>query len=237
MARHADDSSTEETTVSDENRAGGGFFHRGDDEGYAQDDGVRGETTYADPELDRGPTVTPEGQAVAREKFGGVNWGASFFGWLVAVALAVLLTSIAGAVAAGVGATTEITQSDAERAAGTIGVVAAVVLLLVLLVGYYTGGYVAGRMSRFDGGRQGLAVWVIGLIVTLIAVAVGWVFGDQYNVLDRVDLPRIPIPTDQVSSGGIITGLVVIVVTALAAMAGGTVGRRYHAKVDRHLAA
>jgi len=70
-----------------------------------------------------------------------------------------------------------------------------------------------------------------------VAVAVGWIFGDQYNVLDRIDLPRIPIPTDQVSSGGIITGLVVVVVTALAAMAGGTVGRRYHVKVDRHLAA
>ena len=233
MARHADDSSTEETTVSDENRAGGGFFHRGDDEGYAQDDGVRGETTYADPELDRGPTVTPEGQAVAREKFGGVNWGASFFGWLVAVALAVLLTSIAGAVAAGVGATTEITQSDAERAAGTIGVVAAVVLLLVLLVGYYTGGYVAGRMSRFDGARQGLGVWAIGLLVTVVAVVLGAVFGRQYNILDRVDLPRVPFSTDQLGWGTLVTGLVVLFGTLLVAMLGGAVGHRYHNRVDR----
>jgi len=233
MARHADDSSTEETTVSDENRAGGGFFHRGDDEGYAQDDGVRGETTYADPELDRGPTVTPEGQAVAREKFGGVNWGASFFGWLVAVALAVLLTSIAGAVAAGVGATTEITQSDAERAAGTIGVVAAVVLLLVLLVGYYTGGYVAGRMSRFDGARQGLGVWAIGLLVTVVAVVLGAVFGRQYNILDRVDLPRVPFSTDQLGWGTLVTGLVVLFGTLLVAMLGGSVGHRYHHRVDR----
>ena len=233
MARHADDSSTEETTVSDENRAGGGFFHRGDDEGYAQDDGVRGETTYADPELDRGPTVTPEGQAVAREKFGGVNWGASFFGWLVAVALAVLLTSIAGAVAAGVGATTEITQSDAERAAGTIGVVAAVVLLLVLLVGYYTGGYVAGRMSRFDGARQGLGVWAIGLLVTVVAVVLGAVFGRQYNSLDRVDLPRVPFSTDQLGWGTLVTGLVVLFGTLLVAMLGGSVGHRYHHRVDR----
>ena len=177
--------------------------------------------------------MTPEGQAAAREKFGGVNWGASFFGWLVAVALAVLLTSIAGAVAAGVGATTEITQSDAERAAGTIGVVAAVVLLLVLLVGYYTGGYVAGRMSRFDGARQGFGVWAIGLLVTVVAVVLGAVFGRQYNILDRVDLPRVPFSTDQLGWGTLVTGLVVLFGTLLVAMLGGSVGHRYHHRVDR----
>ncbi len=75
------------------------------------------DTTYDEPVIDRGPMVTPEGQAAARDKFGGINWGASFFGWLVAVALAVLLTSIAGAIAAGVGATTNVTQSEAEREA------------------------------------------------------------------------------------------------------------------------
>lgn len=234
MARHADDSSTDDTTVSDETRAGGGIFHRrDDDEGYAQEDGVRRNTVYADPELDRGPTVTPEGQAAAREKFGGVNWGSAFFGWLVAVALAVLLTSIAGAVAAGVGATTEITQSDAERAAGTIGVVAAIVLLVVLLIGYYTGGYVAGRMSRFDGARQGFGVWAIGLVVTVVAVVLGGVFGRQYNILDRVDLPRAPFSTDQLGWGSLVTGLVVLFGTLLVAMLGGSVGHRYHHKVDR----
>ncbi len=191
-------------------------------------------TRTSDPVRDERTTTAPE---TAHEKYGGVNTGAAFFGWLVAVAITILLSGIIGAVAAAVSDQADVTQNDAERAANTIGLVAAIVLVAVLALAYYTGGYVAGRMSRFDGARQGLGVWVIGLVVTLIAVAVGWIFGDQYNVLDRIDLPRIPIPTDQVSSGGIITGLVVVVVTALAAMAGGTVGRRYHAKVDRHLAA
>jgi len=191
------------------------------------------DTTYGEPVLDRGPTVTPEGQAAARDKFGGINWGASFFGWLVAVALAVLLTSIAGAIAAGVGATTQITQSEAERQAGTIGVVAALVLLAVLLIGYYTGGYVAGRMSRFDGARQGLGVWLIGLFVTIVAVVLGAVFGRQYNILDRVDLPRVPFSTDQLGWGTLVTGLVVLFGTLLVAMLGGSVGHRYHHRVDR----
>jgi amino acid transporter len=176
-----------------------------------------------------------EGSAHARahDRFGGINWGAAFFGWLVAIALAVLLVSVAGAVSAAVGANTDVTQSEAERKAGTIGVAAAVVLLVVLLVGYYAGGYVAGRMSRFDGGRQGMAVWLIGLLVTLLAIALGAVFGTQYNILDRVDLPRIPVQSDQLGWGAAITAVAVLVLTLLAAALGGKVGHRYHSAVDR----
>jgi hypothetical protein len=47
------------------------------------------------------------------------------------------------------------------------------------------------------------------------------IFGDQYNVLDRVDLPRIPIPNDTATWGGIITGVALLVLTLLAAVAGG----------------
>ncbi|HET6625579.1 MAG TPA: hypothetical protein VFG63_04260 [Nocardioidaceae bacterium] len=167
-----------------------------------------------------------------RERFGGTNWGSAFFGWLVAIAVAVLLVSIVGAIAAGVGTNTEVTQSDAERQAGTIGIVAAIVLLVVLMIAYYAGGYVAGRMSRFDGGRQGLAVWVIGLVVTLIAVGLGILFGSEYNILDRVDLPTMPIPTDDLTWGGVITAAAVLIGTLLAAMAGGKVGQHYHRRVD-----
>jgi hypothetical protein len=87
-------------------------------------------------------------------------------------------------------------------------------------------------MSRFNGGKQGLAVWVIGLVVTILAVVLGVLFGAQYNILNRVSLPTMPIPTDTLSIAGIITALVVLVGTLLAAMAGGKVGRRYHRKVD-----
>lgn len=193
--------------------------------------------TAADESYDRaGNDQVDHGERrddAAREKFGGINWGAAFFGWLVAVALTILLTSIVGAIATAVGSSTNVTQSQAQRQAGTIGIVAAVVLLVVLLVSYYAGGYVAGRMSRFDGGKQGLGVWIIGLVVTIVAIVLGVVFGSQYNVLDRVNLPRIPLPTDQLSGGGIVAAVLALVVTLLAAMAGGKVGRRYHRKVDR----
>ncbi len=172
-------------------------------------------------------------EEAARHRFGGANVGAAFFGWLVAVGMTALLTGIIAVVATAVGYSNNITQTDAERAAGTVSLVTAIVLVAILLLAYYSGGYVAGRMSRFDGARQGLMVWLIGLLVTLLAVALGWIAGDQYNLLDRVDVPRIPIPSDDITLGGIITAVAVVVGTLLAAMFGGTVGRRYHSRVDR----
>jgi hypothetical protein len=189
------------------------------------------EETRHDARLDHERTVARD--AEARDRFGGTNLGAAFFGWLVAMGMTILLSSIVGALATAAGSSGNVSQTSAEREAGTIGIVAAAVLIAIMLLAYYTGGYVAGRMSRFDGARQGIAVWVIGLLVTAAAVGLGLLFGNEYNLLDRVDLPRIPIPTDQLGMGGIITALVVVIGTALAAMAGGKVGHRYHNKVDR----
>lgn len=172
-------------------------------------------------------------EAKRREEFGGFNLGADFFGWLVAVALAVLLASIVGAIAAAVGSNLHVTQSDAQRQAGTFGLATAIALLVILMIAYYAGGYVAGRMSRYDGGRQGLGVWLIGLFVTILVVILGAVFGSQYDIFQRVDLPSMPIPTDTASWGGIIALVAVLVGTLLAAFAGGKVGQRYHTKIDR----
>lgn len=169
----------------------------------------------------------------AREEFGGTNWGAAFFGWLVAIASAVLLSSIVGAVASGAGAASDLSQQQVQREAGAISIGAAVAIVVVMTLAYYAGGYVAGRMSRFDGGRQGVAVWLIGIVVTIIAVVVGALLGSQYNILDRVDLPRVPVPTDAATVGGIVTATVLVLGTLLAAVAGGKAGRRYHARVDR----
>ncbi|MCW2823734.1 MAG: hypothetical protein JWQ91_651 [Aeromicrobium sp.] len=169
----------------------------------------------------------------ARDKFGGLNTGAAFFGWIVAIGVAVLLAGIIGAILTAVGSSVEVTQSDAERSAGTIAASTAIALSVILALAYYAGGYVAGRMSRFDGARQGVGVWVIGLVVTVIAIVLGAIFGDKYNVLDRVDLPRIPISTDELTGGAVITGVAVILVTLLFAIAGGLMGHRYHNRVDR----
>ena len=61
------------------------------------------------------------------------------------------------------------------------------------MLAYYCGGYVAGRMSRFDGARQGIGVWVIALAVTVVLALAAVIAGDEYNVLERLDLPSLPV--------------------------------------------
>jgi hypothetical protein len=103
----------------------------------------------------------------------------------------------------------------------------------VLLVAYFAGGYVAGRMSRFDGPRQGAGVWVIGLLVTILLAVAGVVLGAEYNVLSQLSLPRIPVDEGSLTTGGVITLIAVVLGTLLAAIAGGKAGTRYHRKIDK----
>ncbi|MEA2333168.1 MAG: hypothetical protein QOH58_3306 [Thermoleophilaceae bacterium] len=167
-----------------------------------------------------------------REEFGGFNWGAAFFGWLVAVGITALLTALLSATGAAIGLT-ELSGSEARSSAETVSIVGGILLIAVLAIGYYAGGYVAGRMSRFDGGRQGLGVWLIGLAVTLILAAVGAIAGSEYNLLGQLNLPRIPIDEGSLATGAAIALVILVVATLVAAMAGGKVGQRYHRKVDR----
>jgi MFS family permease len=173
-----------------------------------------------------------ESQRRQREEFGGVNWGSGFFGWLVAVGVATLLIALLSAAGAAVGLT-DVSSQDASGSADTVGIVGGVLLLAILLVAYYAGGYVAGRMSRFAGPRQGLAVWVIGLVVTVILAAAGALLGAKYNVLGQLNLPRIPVDEGTLTTGGLIALAAIVIGTLLAAVAGGKVGTHFHRKVDR----
>jgi hypothetical protein len=167
-------------------------------------------------------------RARQREEFGGINWGAAFFGWLVAVGLGALLTGLLSAAGAAL-AIGEVSGSDAD----TIGIVGAIALVAVLLIAYFAGGYVAGRMSRFDGARQGFAAWAIGLVIALALAAAGAILGAEYNVLAQLNLPRIPVDEGDIAVGGIITLIAAILLPLLAAILGGKAGERYHKKVDR----
>jgi hypothetical protein len=169
-----------------------------------------------------------------RSRYGGIKWGAAFFGWLSANGLAALLVALLSAAGVAIGLTQGVPGvGEATKEAGTIGVVGGIVMLVILFLAYLAGGYVAGRMARFDGARQGIAVWVIGLVVVLALAVAGLVFGSQYNVLQQLNLPRIPIDEGTATTGGIIALVAVLVVTLVGAILGGKLGDRFHRKVDR----
>ncbi|MGY1782505.1 hypothetical protein [Geodermatophilus sp. SYSU D01036] len=117
--------------------------------------------------------------------------------------------------------------------ADTIGVIGGITLLVVLFLAHLAGGYVAGRMARFDGVRQGIAVWVIGLLVVVVLAVLGAALGSEYDVLSQLNLPSIPISGDTLTTAGIVAGIAALLVMLLGAILGGRLGTRYHRKVDR----
>jgi len=125
------------------------------------------------------------------------------------------------------------TADEAAEQVKTLGIGGGIAVLVVLFLAYLAGGYVAGRMARFDGARQGVAVWVIGLLVVLLLAAAGAILGGQYNVLQQLNLPRIPIDEGTATTAGLITLVAILLVTLLGALLGGKLGERYHRKVDR----
>jgi hypothetical protein len=179
------------------------------------------------------PATAAEARAIQRERFGGADGTAIFFGWLSALGLAALVMAVVAAAGTRLGFATGVSSNDATNNAGTIGIVGAAILVLILMLAYYAGGYVAGRMARFDGARQGLAVWLIGLIVVIVLAAAGAILGAKYNVLQSLNLPRIPIDEGTATTAGIITLVAILLVTLLGAVLGGKLGDRYHRRVDR----
>lgn len=162
----------------------------------------------------------------------GFKVGAAFFGWLVAVALTVMLAGILATATAATGWTLNVSQSWIEERAGSIGIATGVTVQIVLMVAYYAGGYVAGRLARFDGARQGFGVWVLGLLMTLLAGGVSAVLASEYDVVGRIDLPSVSVPVDTLTTGGQIAAAAVIAGTALAAVVGSKAGQRYHTRID-----
>ena len=198
--------------------------------------------------LDPGAPTRPTGDArpasrgevVSREKeeHGGIKFGSAFFGWLTATGMAVLLTAVlaAAGTAVGVASGTNADQvtKEASGSTGTIGLVGGIVLLVILFVAYYCGGYVAGRMARFDGLKQGLAVWLWSLLIAVVVAIVGAVAGAKYNILAQLNtFPRVPVNEGTLTTGGIVALLVVVLASLVGALLGGLAGMRFHRKVDR----
>jgi hypothetical protein len=198
----------------------------------ASSDDDRTTTSRAGARASRGPGR--DAVAAQHDRFGGIKWGAAFFGWLSANGLAVLLVALISAAGVAIGLTQGVPSTDqATSNANGIGIGGGIALLVVLFLAYLAGGYVAGRMARFDGVRQGIAVWVIGLVVVILLAVVGVLFGAKYNVLSQLNLPRIPVDEGTATTAGIVALAAVLLVTLLGAIIGGKLGDRFHRKVDR----
>src|SRR5919107_1450339 len=125
-----------------------------------------------------------------RDMYGGVDWLASFLGFVFAMVLGAVFSALAGLVLVPFGITPYLSG-------GQIGasVITALALLGVLIfLTFFFGGYVAGRLARFDGGRNGamVLVWmfivvlILALAVALLGGSLGGRMGSRYHTeIDR----------------------------------------------------
>ncbi|MGR0317992.1 hypothetical protein [Agromyces sp. ZXT2-3] len=206
---------------------------------------VTGSTVVIDPgpggyDAVEPPPVTFEEVAERqREAFGGPKIGAAFFGVLVAAATGSLLAAALVLADATLGLAV-IPDPWASGGVGpldstAVGWVVVGVLVAIVLVAAYCGGYVAGRMARFSGIAQGLAVWVWAIVLA-VAGGIGIALLDgRYDLLVHVAgaRPSVPVPEDALMVVGVSAAVAVAVVALGGALLGGVVGVRYHRRVDR----
>ncbi|MDM7991389.1 TIGR04086 family membrane protein [Arthrobacter sp. zg-Y877] len=172
-----------------------------------------------------------------KERFGGFKFGAAFFGWLTATGMVVLLSALAAAIGAAVGLSAETNLGAALESAAanqSAGIIGAIIMLLVLLLAYFAGGYVAGRMARFNGAKQGVAVWLWALVAAAVVIILGLIFGNDIRSISQLNsVAPLPEDLEGVDAGTWIAVAASLVVTLLGAILGGLAGMRYHRRIDR----
>jgi hypothetical protein len=176
-------------------------------------------------------------EVVGREKdvFGGMKFGSCFFGWLTASGTAVLLAAIVTGVGAALGLSRDVeTVGASPIQTESVGFVGGIILLAIIFVSYLAGGYVAGRMARFNGLKQGLGVWLWAVIIAILVAVAGVLAGARFDILAQLNsFPRLPLNEGTLTTGGIIVALGVVAASLIGALLGGLAGMRYHRRVDR----
>jgi hypothetical protein len=172
-----------------------------------------------------------------RDMYGGVDWLASFLGFVFALVAAVFFSLIAGLVLAPLGFSLNLGGGEFGAA-----VITGLVLVGILVfLTYFIGGYVAGRLARFDGGRNGamLLLWSV-LAVAVLALAGGilssflpaGIAGGIRNFIQNNVLATIGNLAD-LGVVGIIVSVGGLLLALLGGFLGGRLGSRYHSEIDR----
>jgi hypothetical protein len=172
-----------------------------------------------------------------RDVYGGVDWLASFLGFVFVLVAGALLSLVAGLVLVPLGISPDLAGTELGAAAITGLVLVAILVFLT----YFFGGYVAGRLARFDGGRNGamLLLWtgVTVLILALVnAVLSGFlparVSEDIGNLVQNNVLSTIG-GLSQLGVAGVLIFAGALLVALLGGFLGGRLGSRYHTEIDR----
>jgi hypothetical protein len=165
-----------------------------------------------------------------REEFGGtIQWEAAFFGLLAAFGLCGML--VAMAIGAMVAVDVIGPHDSPADIVDQVSVGDGAILVAILALSAFTGGYVAARMARFDGWKQGLGIWVlVALMAAAVAIA-AWIAGGDVDPSKSISLPDNPIDEGPLSEGWV-AAAVGVGLGLICSIAGGMLGERFHREVD-----
>jgi hypothetical protein len=153
-------------------------------------------------------------------------------GVLVAYGAFAVLVALAGAAAAALGLTSDLSANNWAE----LGVGSAIVAAVVLLLAYLFGGYVAGRMARRAGLLHGLGVFILALVIVALIAAIAATQTDTSAI--RANLRSLGIPTTGAEWGevGTLAGIGSLAAMLVGAVLGGMLGERWHTKLTRRAA-
>ena len=108
----------------------------------------------------------------------------------------------------------------------------AVALSVLIFFAYLVGGYAAGRMARFAGVKQGIAVWLWQIMALILGSLATFLAPQLFqNGVAHLSLQKL-IAGD--FANGLLAVLLVLALSFLGAILGGLLGRLYHRRVDKY---
>jgi hypothetical protein len=164
-------------------------------------------------------------RALAHEAgFGSLSGISVLAGTLAAYGLAAAMLAIAGGVAVLIHGSSDF----GDVSSYTLKVTTGIVVALVLFLSYLFGAYVAGRMARRSGVRNGLGVFVLGVI---LAAGIGvWVreAGGGPSLAQTLRDVGAPTTWHQWQAEGYLFGIIALGAMLVASIIGGASGERWH---------
>jgi len=103
----------------------------------------------------------------------------------------------------------------------------------VLLMAYLFGGYVAGRMARRAGLLNGLAVFLLALLLVAVVAAVAASQTDAEAIGRNLRSLGIPTSSSEWGNAGTVAGIGSLAAMLAGALLGGVLGERWHSKLTR----
>lgn len=174
-----------------------------------------------------------ERQSRLRDMYGGIDWLASFLGFVFAVVAGAVLSPVVGVIVGSLGLT-------ADLGGGSIGasvITGLIVLGVFVLVVYFLGGYVSGRLARFNGGLNGMITVLWGVAISVVVVFVGSFLPGAFfeTVQNFVEASVLPAFSGLTEAGLIGVGILVggLILALLGGFFGGRLGSRYHTRIDQ----